>query len=277
MAHYVIGDVHGQLDILKTLLQRIGYNPAEDMLYFVGDYVDWGPKSIETLLYVMELAKNPNVHCVLGNHDWMMLKTIKSDMQMLKTRKGWTVWAENNGAETLEQYLGLSAVQQEDIKKWLENLPLYIDNVRVGERTYSIAHATRLLRGREPRANQTEDAVWYRLQPNEDPFGGNKEFENCMLVCGHTITYYIPGHNQLLPYFGKHYINIDTGAKAIGLMEDMKLTALRLEDLQFTFFPTDKPNKSGIRKSTISKSGSSAERMSKDEADALEKEVNCGK
>lgn len=66
MNTYLIGDVQGCFDSLQALLQKINFNPDRDRLGFVGDLVNRGPKSAETLRFVSQL-KNPLI--VLGNHD----------------------------------------------------------------------------------------------------------------------------------------------------------------------------------------------------------------
>ena len=82
---YVISDIHGALEAFILLLSEIGFDPEsrEDELYLLGDYADWGTHSIETIGYVMDLDANPNVHCLMGNHDLMFLQAIEEDRKML--------------------------------------------------------------------------------------------------------------------------------------------------------------------------------------------------
>lgn len=81
MTTYAIGDLQGCLDPLKCLLDRVAFDPARDRLWLVGDLVNRGPKSLETLRFLF--AMRDSVTCVLGNHDLHLL-AVAHNVERLK-------------------------------------------------------------------------------------------------------------------------------------------------------------------------------------------------
>ena len=73
MAVYAIGDVQGCFDELQELLTHIKFNSDRDQLWFCGDIVNRGPKSLKTLRFIRSLEDNAIT--VLGNHDLHLLAT----------------------------------------------------------------------------------------------------------------------------------------------------------------------------------------------------------
>ncbi len=71
MAEYAIGDVQGCFDELRLLLTKIDFDPKQDRVYFVGDIINRGPKSLETLRFIKSLGNSAVT--VLGNHDLHLL------------------------------------------------------------------------------------------------------------------------------------------------------------------------------------------------------------
>jgi len=71
MAIYVVGDIQGCLKPLKAVLKKVHFDPRCDVLWSVGDMVNRGPQSLETLRFLKSLGDA--CICVLGNHDLFLL------------------------------------------------------------------------------------------------------------------------------------------------------------------------------------------------------------
>lgn len=120
MAVYAIGDVQGCLDELQLLLEKINYRPKKDQLWFAGDLVNRGPKSLETLRFIKSL---PNTKIVLGNHDLSLLA-------MAYTKKS------PSSNDTIDDIL--SAPDRDELLDWLRHQKLFHRSKKWG---YCMVHA----------------------------------------------------------------------------------------------------------------------------------------
>jgi serine/threonine protein phosphatase 1 len=72
---FAIGDIHGCYAKLRTLMERLPYDPEQDTFVFLGDYIDRGGRSREVLAYLCDLQhKVKKVIMLVGNHEYLMLE-----------------------------------------------------------------------------------------------------------------------------------------------------------------------------------------------------------
>jgi len=119
MAVYAIGDIQGCFDELQALLELIAFDARRDQLWFAGDLVNRGPRSLETLRFVRSL----NAVTVLGNHDLHLLASACFPRQ--RKRK-----------DTLRTIL--EAPDAESLLDWLRHQPLLHHDETLG---YTLLHA----------------------------------------------------------------------------------------------------------------------------------------
>lgn len=108
MSIYAIGDIQGCFDELLRLLDAIAFNENTDQLWFAGDLVNRGPKSLETLRFVKGLGDAAVT--VLGNHDLHLLAAACSPRPPGKH-------------DTLAQVL--DAPDRDELLDWLRHRPLF--------------------------------------------------------------------------------------------------------------------------------------------------------
>ena len=121
MAVYAIGDIQGCYDELQSLLELIHFNPLHDQLWFAGDLVNRGPKSLETLRFIKDLGDR--AACVLGNHD----------LHLIATAYGHPL---DNDDHTLDAIL--CAPDRDELIDWLRQQPLLHHDDTLG---YTMIHA----------------------------------------------------------------------------------------------------------------------------------------
>ncbi|MEJ2633478.1 MAG: symmetrical bis(5'-nucleosyl)-tetraphosphatase, partial [Acidihalobacter sp.] len=121
MAVYAVGDLQGCLEPLQRLLERLQFDAASDKLWLVGDLVNRGPQSLETLRFVRDLGDA--AICVLGNHDLHLLAVAASG-KPLKPR------------DTLRPVI--EAPDAGELLDWLRNRPLLHHDTALG---WTMVHA----------------------------------------------------------------------------------------------------------------------------------------
>lgn len=112
MSIYAIGDVQGCWDQVTRLIESLP-NQSDSELIFVGDLVNRGPKSLDTLLGIHALGARARV--VLGNHDLHLLAVAQG------IRKA-------HRSDTLDEILHSS--ERDILLDWLRQQPLALEEGR---------------------------------------------------------------------------------------------------------------------------------------------------
>jgi serine/threonine protein phosphatase 1 len=229
MRIYVIGDIHGRVDLLTNLFDRIDADRgslaiSKTLQVFLGDYVDRGLHSREVIdALIARGARCPAVF-MKGNHEAYLMEFLL-DSSILAS------WRQFGGMATLVSY-GLTPTlapdEDESIALWRalnRSMPTshreFLAQLKLfyvcGD--FFFAHAG--VRPGTSLARQSEqDLLWIR----EDFIASEQRYEK-IIVHGHTPV--------LDPEIRSNRINVDTGAYATG-----RLTCLVLEEDERRFIHT---------------------------------------
>lgn len=221
---YVIGDIHGCLDLLERILTRIEQDIAETprtpiSMVFLGDIVDRGPSSAQVVERLRTyFHPRATTHFIMGNHEEVMLRVIGGDTELLKS------WLRFGGVETLQSY-GLDArtvkqLEPEELSAALQKaipeshrkfLAGFADSISFGD--YVFVHA-----GVRPGVDLAEqnqsDLRWIR-----EPFLSDETDRGFVVVHGHTITNAV----DVTP----NRIGVDTGAYSTGVLSALAIEQSR--------------------------------------------------
>ncbi len=188
---FIVGDIHGCLDMLKRLIDKIEWNSANDRLIFIGDYIDRGEDSKSVVDFILQLKESSSlIQCLIGNHEQMFLdylSGVDSQSSLL-----------NGGLSTLKSYEEVRR-SQDDALIPSSHLDFYSSLLSMIElEQYYIVHA-----GFRPNISiedqDLNDMIWIR----EEFIYSNYDFGK-VVIFGHT-----PLNSPLIM---KNKIGIDTGA-----------------------------------------------------------------
>ena len=121
MSAYAIGDIQGCYSELQNLLNEINFDERRDELWFTGDLVNKGPKSLQTLRFIKALGVNAKI--TLGNHDLHLLAVAKNIQPLLKK-------------DTIQEILAADDVKE--LIDWLKSRPLLITDDNLN---FTMVHA----------------------------------------------------------------------------------------------------------------------------------------
>jgi serine/threonine protein phosphatase 1 len=203
----VIGDIHGCLDMIKRLIDRINWQPGNDRLIFLGDYIDRGENSKGVVDFILALSRcSSGVECLIGNHEALFLDYLNGrDRRIFLSNGGWI---------TVEGYLAEKSEEEEalvppDHMSFYQSLKSFIEL-----EDYYIVHAG-FKPGVPVKDQELNDMIWIRDQFIYTEYDFGKR-----VIFGHT-----PFDE---PFIMENKIGLDTGA-----VYGNRLTCLELPEFRF--------------------------------------------
>ncbi len=217
---FAIGDVHGRVDLLISLLRQL--DPGLPVI-FVGDHVDRGENSAEVLRV---LRGRPGALALKGNHEEMLLGFLD------KPGSRGSHWLRNGGLQTLASFgiAGLTDTSgEDDMNRARDALmaamgPGLVDWIRARPLCYRSGNVAVVHAGADPGAAIEDQADAHLLWGHPD-FGRKPRTDGMWIVHGHRIVDAPKAENGV--------ISIDTGAYATG-----RLTAALIASDGVSFYTT---------------------------------------
>ncbi|MGJ8676330.1 MAG: metallophosphoesterase family protein [Akkermansiaceae bacterium] len=187
MRHFVIGDIHGCLTTLKTLIESLDVTNT-DTIITLGDYIDRGPDSKGVIDYLIELRRKYRVINLKGNHEEMM-------EHARETPEDLEFWLKYGGRKTLESF-GVDNIKKISGKYW----GFFVSCYQYHETgSHIFVHA-----GLKPdvilKRQHPNHLFWQRIKDTPPHISGKT------IICGHTPQ------ASGLPLVLDHLVCIDTFA-----------------------------------------------------------------
>ena len=208
---YVVSDLHGSNKKFQRLLDEINFTD-KDIMYVLGDIVDYGEDSIELLC---DLSMRFNVIPIAGEHDFRAVRLLSTLNDMLndgvrpdsETIGEMAAWMEDGGAKVMEDFKALDKDMREGVLEYLADMSLY-EELEVGKYKYLLVHAG--IADFDP-ATSLDDYM-----PEDffsEPIDTTRELiDGVTIIAGHIPTYMIEGADNGKIYYGEGSILIDCGA-----------------------------------------------------------------
>lgn len=179
----IIGDIHGEVECLRELLQKLGYSEGEygfshptRKAVFVGDFVDRGPAIIETLELVKQMCDEGIAHAIVGNHEINLLAYYTKDEEGFPLRER----SVKNRSQLKKSILEFKQDKESKKKylKWLRTLPPFLefDNFRVVHAAWD-QKSVDLLKEKHPKNCMNKKFMRKIYQER------GELFDACMLLC----------------------------------------------------------------------------------------------
>ena len=218
---YVVGDIHGRLDLLVEMHRKIDLDRDKDssrrgVEIYLGDYIDRGPDSAGVIGCLLNRAQQAEAVFLRGNHEQLLL-------DFLGGSDCWQEWKAVGAATTLASYgldpeVLLGRAPADSIRHALSRRlpPQHLEFFEATGSYVSIGPYLAVHAGLRP-------GISLENQRTADLLGIRRDFTEhagdfgCIVVHGHTPV--------SSPDLRRNRINIDTGAYATNRLTCLKISA----------------------------------------------------
>lgn len=218
----VISDIHGCYTSFNELLAVMNYQPEDDQLILLGDFVDRGPQSRQVVEQVISLVQNEGAIAIQGNHDERLV-----DVMLERSEQALMKFSDHGGRQTAESYAGITQGTVDHIitcaktviheqyahhLTFLDELPYYYEDDH-----FIYVHA-----GLNP------NYLNWKKQPKRDflymkePFLSRPTTVSKTIIFGHTKVMDIHGKPDI--WFGEGKIGIDGGCASGHQLNGLEIT-----------------------------------------------------
>lgn len=235
---FAIGDIHGEIEHLLRVLNKLPELTAHDTMVFVGDYLDRGPHSAQVIehLRILQEEGPAKVVCLRGNHEDAWLRVID---------RGWDefVFPPQNGCLATMRSFERGAIPHEEefpsaneaerlfaggffppeVVAWMRTLPYYYEDSHAIYVHAGVPEEN----GRFLHPSEVKDPVvllWLRTQ------SFFKNYRGKPVVFGHSATTQLPQElSQHTPddptdlFAGEAVFGLDTGCGMGGFLSVLEL------------------------------------------------------
>lgn len=232
-----IGDIHGCIKSVDTLVNNIIKKYDVSHFIILGDFVDRGLHSLEVTKFLIDLSSNYKVDLLRGNHEDMLIDFIKNENRYSDYK-----WQERVGFSAIKSFSQGVITDSVDISRddvvsyftpyisFIEQTSDYIEK-NIGSKNFFFSHAGVAFNGVPPKnqydyCKTKEKNIHHPFSWSREIMNFNKPYFNYIVVHGHIPLYNKKGGSKI-PLVRKSNngkiinINLDTGCVYGGNLSGM--------------------------------------------------------
>ena len=226
-----VGDIHGCINELLLMLEKVNYDKQKDQLIFLGDYVDKGPNPKLVLEKIMDLVLNDDAIALGGNHEQIFLNWLCNN----DYKRTPYFHRKVGGRKTVASFYPFSLETLDDEARAREHILNHyrhvIDFIKSRPNFYESDKHIFVHAGINPQASPWQNTSEHDFRWIRELFLHEPNHVNKKIVFGHTVTYKLHKRDFFYDaWIHENKIGIDGGCVYGG-----NLIALEINDTEQLF------------------------------------------